>query len=310
MLKTPIVVGIDFSAGSDAATKQAVRLARAWKATLLCVHIIDEQGVANLAMMSHRAPQRVTNEALEHAAEQLRTALRLYPEARRTRPRLLVGRPVQALTHEVSECGAGTLVLGACGRGGARVPGKVASRCLWSLPSDVLLVQRRQVAPFRRVVICVDLGPDSLYIAHHAAAMVGHGGFLEILHVQPAPPREPIGSDGVDPREETDGGQEREELELGLGRLAARVEATRPNVEVRTLLSRGWNYRPILLEHVMLRDADLVVVGHHRRSRVGQWLLGSTATWLLPRLACSLLAVKTPPSPRMAWQEATEDVSV
>ncbi len=49
MLKTPIVVGIDFSAGSDAATKQAVRLARAWKATLLCVHIIDEQGVANLA---------------------------------------------------------------------------------------------------------------------------------------------------------------------------------------------------------------------------------------------------------------------
>jgi nucleotide-binding universal stress UspA family protein len=302
-----IVVGVDFSGGSDAATRQAMQLARCWKAELFFLHVIDERRVESLAMLTRRGGRELTRDASAQAAEQLRTWLRQHPDARRSRPRLVIGRPAEALANEVLEREATTLVLGASGRGGARVPGRVAARCLSILPSDVLLVQRGHGHVFRRVVVCSDLGSNAAHIAHRAAAMVADGGQLLILHVEDAPPHEPFGDPVAVAGSGGDDAPRRPSYELDhLERVLARA---RPKIEVRGLRDCGWNYRTRVVEHLANCAADLVVVGHHRRSLVGQWLLGSTAVWLLPRAPCSLLAVRIPPTGKSAEDASLADVT-
>jgi len=42
--------------------------------------------------------------------------------------------------------------------------------------------------------------------------------------------------------------------------------------------------------------ADLVVVGHHRQSLIGRWLIGSVTEALIDKLPCSLLAARNDPA--------------
>ncbi|MFH1983635.1 MAG: universal stress protein [Pseudomonadota bacterium] len=74
---------------------------------------------------------------------------------------------------------------------------------------------------------------------------------------------------------------------------AAKAMATKAGVPCTThLLIRGLQPGEDLVRFAGEQGADLVVVGIHRRSKVGKLLMGSTAQFVILKSPCPVLTVK------------------
>jgi nucleotide-binding universal stress UspA family protein len=83
-------------------------------------------------------------------------------------------------------------------------------------------------------------------------------------------------------------------------RLLARAgeQAAAAGVEFRTELELGpASAGSVLLDKADELDADVIVVGTRRRSRVGKALMGSDAQQVILNAACQVLCVKAGPAP-------------
>jgi nucleotide-binding universal stress UspA family protein len=82
--------------------------------------------------------------------------------------------------------------------------------------------------------------------------------------------------------------------ERDLDALAARLTADGVAHEIRHIELGTGHASDALLEAIDAVDAELVVVGLHRRSPVGKALLGSNAQRVLLSAPCPILAVRAP----------------
>ncbi|WP_372734731.1 universal stress protein [Nocardioides sp.] len=88
-------------------------------------------------------------------------------------------------------------------------------------------------------------------------------------------------------------GKESVKTDAAMAEVAAQVEASGVEFEVRTLV-RGLDPAEDLIEIANETGAELIVIGLRRRSPVGKLILGSNAQQILLGAGCPVLAVKAP----------------
>jgi nucleotide-binding universal stress UspA family protein len=289
-----IVVGVDFTACSATAIRQAVRLAELVRASIHSVHVIEKLVVTDL------------EEALSPVQADVRAALvrdvrKAWPDFTANIPgasalelAVEIDNPVAAILRLVRERSAELLVLGTHGTSSPdRGVGALATACVRKASSSVLLVRESQVGPFRSVIACVDFSDTSRKALEQAARMaVRDGAALHVLHVFDAPwhrlhYRAPTPQASADYQK-----QYRDALRRRLQAFAESVAPETAPLTARYELFDYNGYAAGISEFVKQVDGDLVVLGTRGRTNLRDILLGSTAERVIRDTPCSVLAVK------------------
>ena len=292
-----IVVGIDFSAPSDNALREAARIARWDQAQLTPVYVLDESVVEHLHPDTRRTVDDVTSEAygrvLAHVEDVLGPGHGVVPQ-------FSIGNPRDLIIEAGKEKSADLLVLGSHGweHPEANRVGRIASRCSRKVYSNLLLVRARQRGPFRRIVACVDFSPG----AAQAAAIAVHiaqqdRARLCFLHIH-EPMKELVAQVGHvtalaaqvlgSNSEKNSTAKARESLQAFVDPIVAECGGYDSSKVVLVCPE----HRQALIDYLNCSYADLVVFGTQRRAHVRDLLLGSTAERIIQHAACSTLAIR------------------
>jgi nucleotide-binding universal stress UspA family protein len=274
-----ILVATDFSAYAGHAALRAGRLAR-------------ELGVRRAVLM-HVAPRFAFSAAdRARALRALRAELAATVRGLRARTgaafgvRLAQGNVVDTLAKAAARFDL--LVLGAQGRHPLRdfALGTTAERVLRRIQRPVLFVKARPAAPYREVLVPVDFSADAeaaLALAHALAPRAP----LSALHAFEVPIESKLRFAGVaEDRILEYRRQARERAQADMRKLLAPFGA-----RVSALVAHG--YPPQAIARTQAEaGADLVAIGKHGRSALGDLLLGSVALRTLAATSCDVLVVR------------------
>ena len=285
---TSILCAIDFSPHAERALRHAAALAAAWNAHLTLLTVNDPLLDAAADAAGRAGAMR------EQTQQALRDVLaRVWPEgAGRRTPAVdvAIGDPATRIVAAAEECGAGLIVMGTEGRGGAErlVLGSTAARVLRLSPVPVLAVPAH--APERMalrgsapaftvgcvlVAVGFDEGDDAALVAAGAAWAAALKARLALLHVlMPIPAPAGWEQTLADAQMARDAGA-REALTV-LARHAGTVPA-------EALLREG-AFADELARAVADTHAGLLVVGAGRAHRLGSTAYRAVATARLPLL--------------------------
>lgn len=287
-----IIAAVDFTPSCRVALKEAIHRASVDNARVTVVHVMDEFLLREVT----RALSTTKEKVLQDWQERLRKFVddsdigggSYEAEVR-------VGNPILALTDACKEHKADLLVVGAKGsRNEPHRIGVVASKCIRSVPVDVLVVRQEAPGPFQKVLASVDFSENSakavqcalhiaqqdkstvdcLHVFQSAMAMaIDYGGFSPVVP-------NAVDADGVE--------RWKGELHGFLEPLTRKVEGI-PFTE--TVVERV-NVREAILDRILETKADLVVLGTRGKSNLRTLLIGTTAERIVQHVPCSILAVK------------------
>ena len=158
----------------------------------------------------------------------------------------------------------------------------------------------------RRILCPVDFSRNAAYATRYALAFAEtHGAELLLLQVEepymPCVPMDDPGIDGIGPicmpegmdECEKNGGDDTDEKEDSLDRLAMELNETHQGVKITPLRATGKPFVEIVRmagEH----DVDLIVMGTHGRTGLAHMLIGSTAEKVVRMASCPVMTVKHP----------------
>jgi universal stress protein A len=141
---------------------------------------------------------------------------------------------------------------------------------------------------YQRILVAVDMSPDSLFIGQRARALAtALEGELEIIHVvEPVPPVVPIPPDAVVPPPVTTQAELVESAQEYIGNLAKElgVPETRWSVVVG-------NVRNEIVRVAIDRAVELIVIGA-REGHALAFLIKPTEDVVVHRAPCDVLAVR------------------
>jgi nucleotide-binding universal stress UspA family protein len=272
-----IVVGIDFSSGSDEALAHALRLARREGASVTLVHVgvVAEppEVPASMAIAAHTY-REVLLERLARDRERL-AALRERYEGQGVEISHVVyeGVPVNGVAAAAREAGADLLITGSHGRTGLRRiwVGSVAEHTVRLAASSVLVARGdAPAAGYRRIVVGGDFSRRTDLAVDGAMQLAAADAVVDVVHCWEAP------------RAVTDLG----DLDTMASHLRSRSGLPLRVIGLDEAPERG------LAEHADRVAADLVVVASHGRRGLDRLLLGSVAEATVRRAACSVLVVR------------------
>jgi nucleotide-binding universal stress UspA family protein len=276
-----IVVGLDFSNCSRAALAHAQRVASWAGAQVHPVHVVDTpiDEIRDDAALT--ALQRGIHAGLiEDARKRWDSFIEGTPQASRLHLEVSCAHRLVGIRHQLDRHSADLLVLGAYGDERPKVGmGTLASACVRSVQTDVLIVRDTYRDPFRTVVAGIDFSSTSRRALEMAALIAhGEGAKLYAAHIVP------------------DHAETYARLRTGPGsELDAFVNEIRrkyPGLEMHAKVFPYSGYRSGVLEFAALVNADLVAVGTRGRSNLRDVVLGSTAEKILRDSVCAVLAVK------------------
>jgi nucleotide-binding universal stress UspA family protein len=142
-----IMVPLDGSEFSHFAVEHAARLAQAYAAELLLLHVVDEQVVEELAQDgNHNRAQQLREQLRENGQMYLRDATRIADECQVAHRELIgEGDPCAVICETAAARDVDLIVMGKIGRRGARriLMGSVTRRVIESTDRPVLVVGRR-----------------------------------------------------------------------------------------------------------------------------------------------------------------------
>jgi nucleotide-binding universal stress UspA family protein len=272
-----IVVGIDFSTGSDEALAHALGVARREGASLTLVHvgIVAEAPEVPASMaIAARTYREVLLERLARDRERL-AALRERYEGQGVEISQAVyeGVPVNGVASAARDAGADLLVTGSHGRTGLRriVLGSVAEHTVRLASSSVLVARGdAPAAGYRRIVVGADFSRRTDLAVDGALKLAAADAVIDVVHCWEAP------------RALADHG----DLDTMAGHLRSRSGLPLRVIGLDEAPERG------LAEHADRVAADLVVVASHGRRGIDRLLLGSVAEATVRRAACSVLVAR------------------
>lgn len=222
-----------------------------------------------------------------------------------------VGSPADTLAKMARERDADGLVVGKSGKGRlARFfVGSTTEHLALKPPCPMAVVHPDGFVPGQqlRALSAVDLSRSSVAGVVHAADLVRRfGGALSILHVISMPQDiSPVidGPDALPETLETHLGEEigwaRQELDAMLADAAPDLEDVSPTIDIHP----GYPIHEVL-DVLEKRDANLLTLGSHGRSRFADVMLGSTGRTLLKKAPCTVLL--TPPDEKRSRADGTD----
>jgi nucleotide-binding universal stress UspA family protein len=272
-----IVVGVDFSPGSDDALGHALVVARRQGAAVTLVHVgfvAEAPDVPSSMAITAHAYREVLLKRLAHDRARL-AALREQHAGQGVEISQAIydGDPARGVAAAARELAADLVVTGSHGRTGLRrvLLGSVAEHTVRLAAASVLVA--RGPAPaggYRRIVVGADFSPRTDVALDGALAMAAPDAVVDVVHCWEPPAA--LADDG------------------DLDTMARHLRA-RGGPPLRVL---GLDDAP---DHALARyadevSADLLVVASHGRRGLDRALLGSVAEATVRRAACSVLVAR------------------
>lgn len=283
-----ILCPVDFSPGSDAAMRTAVRIANEHGAELVLAHALHL--VPASANISERLVREVEKDA-EHALEVARTSIAALA-TNKVSSRFLSGVPWSSVVALVErDLDIDLIVLGTQGRTGISrfLLGSVSEKIIRHAPCSVLVVRPgSQPTPFAHVTCPIDFSIDTEQATVLASALVAPAGAITLLHVTEIP----VSYVGEHPL--SDLAHEIEDNAKRLLEYAAVELRLQVAVPVVTKLVDGRFPGARLLDLIESDPSiDLVILGSHGRTGIRRALLGSVAEKIVRHAAIPVLVARS-----------------
>jgi nucleotide-binding universal stress UspA family protein len=155
-----LLVPVDFSAGSDAATGYAAVLGAALGASIHLLHVLEEPFVTqgSWAFVEPDPPERRERIVADRQARLAGIASRFRPACDRVTTEVRSGEAANAIITVATDRGADLIVMGTHGRTGWShlVHGSVAEHVIRKAPCPVLAVCERRAGDVMSIAIAAD----------------------------------------------------------------------------------------------------------------------------------------------------------
>ncbi len=188
-----------------------------------------------------------------------------------------------------AECSqAGLFVLGARGTSPLRhfLLGSTTERLVRKSPIPCLVVKQPALAPYRQVLLPLDLGAASLKALRSAHWLAPQAEYV-VLHVFEVPFASKLEFAGIDERALNDFHEAaRTEAMRQLSLLCDEAELPLERVSLRVIPGDPAHH---ILEQARHYDADLIVIGRHDKEIIEELLLGSVSRHILAEARCDVL---------------------
>lgn len=283
----------DFSTFSEAAIRQATRIATWYGARLTALSCIPTWPRVSVAFPEYGEP--FISPAPEDVRSELQRFLRPAEEAGVPCDVAVVdGRPAPTIVQYAREKAADLVVMGTHGHGGFErlLLGSVTEKVLRKAPCPVLTVgpaaadERPEVA---RILCALDFSDMSLRALDYAASLARVAtAVLNVVHVVDWPLEEGESA----PRDFDLRNYRRHLADLALRRLRTTIpEALREQSGAEEITTFGRPHGAIL-RIAAEKHADLIVLGVHGAGSVDRTLFGSTAYHVVRGAKCPVLSVR------------------
>jgi nucleotide-binding universal stress UspA family protein len=280
-----VLVGVDFSRGSDLAVARAALLPLAEGAQLILLHVAPAD-----------APRHLLGEArrrLEERAAELTARCRDRGLASvSVRAELANGDAFAEIVRASRRLSADLTVLGRHGLNRLKdlLIGTTAERVLRKGDCPVLVVTSGASRPYRRPMIAAAIDDTATACLALAVRVAGAAvASIPVIHAYQAPFDHWLGRGGS----EAAGEFRRHYRAEALDRLRSWMDGIDvPGVELEPVVVKG-DPRAVILLEVTERRADLLVLGTHVRSVTRRVLLGSVAAWMAQAASCDVLVART-----------------
>ena len=286
-LKT-LLAAIDLEPGSLLVVKRAAELAARLKAKLHIVHVVDDALTLYEPMIEisvrHRLRQ-AADLALQDFFEALPGSVKPH-----TSCHVLLGKPHQTLSKQVSELEADVLIVGRHHIEPLRdlFVGTTAERLLRHCDIPLLMVSTDSVEPYQHVLAATDFSRSSHHALQAGLALAPQAN-IRLVHVCEPPF---VGFVRYD-KQDLDNmlAQKKARLRREVETEMAHFLAVEDKSRIKTDILTG-NVQTCLTDAVDQYHPQLLVLGTHGRQGISRLLIGSVATSFLSTLPCDVLVAR------------------
>ena len=277
-----ILLATDLTPRCDHATERAVELARLWAADL---HV--------LTVLSPTPLMYDDGESEEALASRTRQMVRDRLGDCRAEVHVLIGPANEAIVSLAMQVQADLIVTGPSGVEflGQTLLGGTVKGLLRAARVPVLLVKRKVVRAYRRVVVATDLSDASRAPIEAATRLFGRRVSMSVFHAFGTPFRMFVD----EPDRYEAGVRNGVTLEIRQALKAWSI----PEAETLPVIADRGDAATRLAELAEKHDIDLVVAGTHGRTGLMSVILGSVAKAIAETAGCDVLVVPS----RGAWTE-------
>lgn len=284
-----ILAATDFSPLGDAAIHRAALLAARAGSELLILHAMPAWSVLDGAFgASGDLPARMRGVAEARLAELIKRATQAG--AQKARGKIVEGAALRVVLDEAANFHPDLLAIGAHGQGMLQqfFLGGTVSRLLADAASPVLVVRRAVQGDYGATLVAVDLGPRSSTVLR-AAITVAAQSRLTTVHAYQAPFEAKLRYKGFS---EDDivrySAPEALTAQGSVDALFANPEFV--GLEMKMRIVHG-HPNQVLFDAATALGVDLIAVGKHGGSRLGEKMMGSITRLLAYYAPCDVLVV-------------------
>lgn len=284
-----ILAATDFSGLGNGAVRRAALLAARENAELLIVHAFPRQSALEAAFGdADDLPARlhaVASANMDALVEAGRTA-----GAARVRAELAAGSAHRTVADAAETFRPDLTVIGAHGKGVLQqfFLGGTAARILSHAAGPVLVARQPPAGEYARALAAVDLGPRSDAVLR-AALVVAARARVTVLHAYLAPFEAKLRYKGF-PEADILRYAEVESRAARRNMAALLADPELAGLDIEQRIVHG-DPNPALPDVARELDADLIVVGRHGGSRLGEAVMGSVPRFLAYYAPCDVLVV-------------------
>lgn len=261
-----VLLASDFTARSDRALGRAIQLAEEKQGKLVIAHVLEKGAKADEEDILHRLRADLSEDATD--AELIVRA----------------GSAPKTLAAIAAERGSDLIVTGVARYNsiGDYFLGTAVDHIIRNAERPVLIVRRRPVTPYRRLVVATDLS-DCSHAALLVAAALFPGAEITLVHAFHIPYEGWIKSADVKADIQAEAREELDAFLAGIDpAVLAKLDARLVEGETGT----------VIVQELARTGADLLVLGTHGRSGFAHATIGSQAEGILPVVNADVLMVR------------------
>lgn len=287
------MVATDMSTCAVMAEKRAALLCRQLGIDSLDIINVSDLSVIDMLTRALKSPTDETKRVVrEGLAGDLDNITKRLKESYGIDSKLVIrfGKPAHEITTRVIDNKIDLLVVGAHGNDPSSdmFLGNLPSKLLQFNPCPLLIIRKPPKQDYQKIIVAIDFSEISLYLAQEALALATPDTELILVHAYEVP------NEGMMRYASVSQGllsEFRSSIRLKAGaemqEFIARLNAPNP---VTPVIQFGVPY-VVLKEHIETRKPDLIVMGKHGRTRLEEFLLGSTTRNTINETDCDILVI-------------------
>jgi universal stress protein E len=279
------LVATDLSERSNRAVRRAAMLARDLRASLILLHVVDDDRPEQFISAEIASAQQLLDTAATTALQDVKCEIIVER-----------GDPFDGISRVAKGRGVELIVMGAYRRQllGEIFVGTSIERVTRQRIAPVLMVNTDAVGPYRKSVVAIDLSLHSGHALQVAGSLgVFSDSHLVVVHAFEVFAKSKLSYAGVD--QDTIRQHTEQTARNVRSELSAFVDALGAEVGAYSVRVKEGRPASVIQEVSNTEDADLVVLATHGRTGVLKFLLGSVTEEVMARLERDVLVMPSRP---------------